>query len=124
MLNWFLDGKLVDELLHSDCKPLAEEHQVEVRPERVPMKCLDDNVSLNNIRSYFTIDALKAVENVLSILRARGMWYCFSCSNNLDAAESLCCDSCLDWHHLNCVGPKQPPKKRVWFCRNCHQAKK
>ena len=35
---------------------LIEEVDVEVRPERVPMKCLDEYVCISIVRKYFTND--------------------------------------------------------------------
>ena len=53
LLNCFLDKEDVESALRG---ALAEEEMVEIRPELVPMKVLDESVSINQIKKYFTID--------------------------------------------------------------------
>ena len=47
---------------------LIEEHYVEARPECVLMKCLDENVCVNMVKKYFTIDAWMVVQNIMEII--------------------------------------------------------
>ena len=99
---------------------LIEEEDVEVRPECVPMKCLDENVSMSTVRRYFTNDAWVLVESVMATMSKKQVWLCSSCSEELGTSESIVCESCLEWNHLRCVGVKKPPKKKEWFCRGCY----
>ena len=46
MLSWFIDQHTIKKVLHDNNPPLIEENEMETRPERVPMKCLNENVSL------------------------------------------------------------------------------
>lgn len=94
---------------------LAEEEMVEIRPELVPMKALDESVSINQIKKYFTIDAWKQVEGVIAVLKKKGKWSCVSCSGVLDTSDSISCDCCLNWMHMKCVGLKSQPKKNIGF---------
>jgi hypothetical protein len=77
LLNCFVERKEVESAL---CGALAEEEMVEVRPELVPMKVLDQSVSTNQIKKYFTIDAWKQVEGVIAVLQDKGVWSCVRCS--------------------------------------------
>ena len=83
---------------------LIEEEDVEVRPECVPMKCLDENVCMSKVRKYFTIDAWELVENVMKMMKTKKVWLCSSCSSPLDTSESIVCENCLEWFHLKCIG--------------------
>ena len=118
MLSWFVDAEKVRTVTHNNV--LIEEEDVEVRPECVPTKCLDENVCMGKVRKYFTTDAWELVENVMERMRTKVVWLCSSCSSPLDTSESIVCESCLDWFHLKCVGLKRPPKRKDWFCRGCH----
>ena len=114
MLSWFVDQHTIEKVLHENNPPLIEENEVETRPERVPMKCLDENVSLIGIKRYFSFDAWKAIENVVKLLNEKGIWSCFICKIALNSSNSVCCDDCLNWYHLKCVGfESNLPKKGV-----------
>ena len=117
LLNCFLDKKDAESALHG---ALAEEEMVEIRPELVPTKILDEAVSINQIKKYFTIDAWKQVEGVIAVLKTKGEWSCVRCSGALDTSDSISCDCCLNWMHMKCVGLKSQPKKKYWICRTCH----
>ena len=118
MLSWFVDAEKVRTVTHNNV--LIEEEDVEVRPECIPTKCLDENVCMGKVRKYFTTGAWELVENVMERMRTKVVWLCSSCSSPLDTSESIVCESCLDWFHLKCVGLKRPPKRKDWFCRGCH----
>lgn len=100
---------------------LNDEQCVEVRPECVPMKCLDENVSINAVKKYFTMDAWLLVENVVTMIKTKREWDCETCRSSLQSFESIVCESCLDWFHLKCVGLKTAPKKKNWFCRRFYK---
>jgi hypothetical protein len=120
LLNCFLQRKEVESALRG---ALVEEEMVEVRPGLVPMKVLDQSVSINQIKKYFTIftiDAWKQVEGVIAVLQDKGVWSCVRCSGALETSESISCDCCLNWMHMKCVGLKSQPKKKYWICRTCH----
>lgn len=118
MLSWFISEEKVMAVMRNNI--LIEEEDVEVRPECVPMKCLDENVCMPKVRKYFTTDAWELVQNVMKMMRETQEWLCSSCNLALCTSESIVCESCLEWFHLKCIGLKTPPKKRTWFCRGCH----
>ena len=48
----------------------------EARLECIPMKCLDENVCVNMVKKYFTIDAWMVVQNVMEVMQTRRKWDC------------------------------------------------
>eukprot|EP00118_Oscarella_pearsei_P023729 m.287647 g.287647 ORF g.287647 m.287647 type:complete len:319 (+) comp40703_c0_seq48:1423-2379(+) len=120
ILQWFVDDKIADRAMRED--QLIEEELVEVRPEKIPMKCLSPQVSIHQVKIYFTIDGWKAVTNVCDVLRERGEWSCDACQKDFSEGEtSVGCDGCLSWYHLGCIGRIEAPKKNPWFCRGCYR---
>ena len=118
MLGWFVDDDVITRVLSNDC--LIDETEVEVRLEKIPRKCLDENVCISQIKKFFTFNAWSLVAEVVETMCKKGVWTCKSCSLDLCAHESIACDSCLDWHHLKYAGLSKPPKTKFWFCRSCH----
>ena len=88
--------------------------------ERLTFQAIDESVSINQIKKFFTIDAWKQVEGVIAVLKKKGEWSCVSCSVVLDTSDSISCDCCLNWMHMKCVGLKSQPKRKYWICRICH----
>ena len=117
MLKWFVDAEVAAGAVEHPRKLIEEEH-VEVRPERLPDAVLD--VDVNLIRKFFTQDAWLVVMYVIGHKRSRAVYVCKQCYHDLDVEPSIVCDHCLTWHHLKCVGLKQPPKSKNWYCRVCH----
>ena len=117
MLSWFVDKCVVESALHGK---LIEENEVECHPEKVPNALLDENVNISLIRLCFTDDAWMIVDSVLQQKVQCPSWLCHSCNHDLAKQPSIICDSCLQWHHLQCVGLTGQPKQKHWFCRSCH----
>ena len=120
MLSWFVDSQVINPVITR--KRVVEEADVEIRPEKIPSSCLDENVCINSIQKYFSADAWAAVEQVLEVVKKNPAWFCGSCAKEIDdnTEDSIICDSCLSWFHFNCLGLKKPPKIKEWFCRQCH----
>ena len=78
MLNWFVDRNVMARVVNSD--DLVEEEEVEVRPEKIPRKCLDENICINQIRKYCTFDEWKLIEQVIETMQKKGSWTCGKCS--------------------------------------------
>ena len=53
MLNWFVDQEVSEHVTRGG--DLIED-EVECCLERIPRKCLDDNVCIGQIRKYFSFD--------------------------------------------------------------------
>ena len=66
ILSWFVDDDTANKAMKRNV--LIEEHDVEARPECVPMKCLDENVCVRMVKKYFTIDAWMVVQNVMEVM--------------------------------------------------------
>ena len=77
MLSWFLDHQVKEAVLAR--KQLVEEEDVEIRPERIPSACFEEDVCIQSIQKYFSIDAWCALTNVLDVLRSNLVWYCGIC---------------------------------------------
>lgn len=101
---------------------IIDEDEVEVRPEKISVSCLDENVCLDSTRKYFSRDAWLAVEGVVQALRENPVYYCGRCTRPIkdDTQSSIVCDCCLRWYHFQCLSLKQPPKSSAWFCRECY----
>ena len=74
MLNWFADQEVSERVTRSG--DLIEEDELECRPERIPRKCLDDNVCIGQIRKYFSFDAWNLLVATMDTIRTRGSWTC------------------------------------------------
>ena len=95
------------------------EEDVEVRAEKVPTACIDENVCLESCRKYCTTDAWLVIMDVVAAIRNNPVWYCGRCTRPIsdDTQSSLVCECCLGWFHFQCLIIKQPPKAKLWFCR-------
>ena len=117
MLNWFVGEDTAERVTRGG--DLVEENEVECRPERIPQKCLDENISIGLIRKYFSLDAWCILEATIDTMQTSENWVCTLCHMDLHSFESICCDGCLEWVHMKCVGLQRPPKSKHWFCRSC-----
>ena len=68
---------------------LIEEEDVEVRPDKLPTRSLDDEVDIKRLRKYFTEDAWVLVREVVSAKENDPRWMCPICSLDLDNIDSL-----------------------------------
>ena len=118
LLNCFVDKEVAERVMRGG--DLIEEEEVEPCPEKIPRKCLDENVCISQVKKYFSFDGWSVLENSIEVMRTRGSWTCSKCCNELDSGQSIVCDSCLEWCHLDCAGLKRVPKAKHWFCRFCH----
>ena len=118
MLDWFVSAAEREKYIAA--KQLIEENLVETRPEKVPYCCIDENVNIYHIKKYFTSDAWKLILQVLEVKRSQDDWSCKVCMKELHDTICIGCDSCLDWYHLACIGLRNAPKRKEWFCRFCY----
>ena len=118
MLDWFVSAIDADKAVNHG--ELIDEEAVETRPEKIPNCCIDENVNVYHVKKYFTVDAWKIVLQVLDWKKTHSNWSCKVCDQDLDGKIAIACDSCLDWYHLHCIGLRNAPKRKEWFCRSCH----
>ncbi len=116
ILSWLLDQECIRPVLNGK---LVEEDMVECRPEKISNAIIDENVDIHLVRRYFSNDAWLLVQDVVRRKKETDVWTCAVCYHNLDQGESIICESCLEWHHFNCVGITRQPKSKNWFCRKC-----
>ena len=100
MLQWFVDSQVAESALTG--MKIVEECEVEVRPNKVPSSCLDENVCLRSIQKYFSPDAWSVVCNVVDTIRKGPVWYCRRCTMAIcdETENSIVCESCLMWFHF------------------------
>ena len=67
ILEWFVSSANIQKALAGEL--LREE--VEIRPEKVPNCCTDENVNIYHITKYFTADVCQVVNQVLDIKNAK-----------------------------------------------------
>ena len=111
MLNWFVDGPVLEAATKHPRRLIGEE-EVEVRPEVLPDATIDEGVDVHQIRKYFTTDAWTLLQEAVTTKRDNHVFKCNSCFHDLDESPSIVCDHCLFWYHINCVGLKQKPKSK------------
>ena len=101
--------------------PLKREYLLKRRMLNVvPNSVLDENIDVCLVRTYFSTDAWMIVEDIIRQKKKKTVWICSMCQHDLHSDQSFLCDSCLTWFHFRCVGLSKLPKKKHWFCRQCH----
>lgn len=117
MLEWFVSSTIAEKCLTRG--EIITEELVECRPERVSNSCLDENVDIFLIKKHFTFDAWQVILHSIEQKKEQNDWFCTICSHDLQDSTSILCDCCLCWFHLSCVGLRNVPKQKEWFCRFC-----
>ena len=118
MLSWFVSPNHVIVALAGS---KLTKDMVETIPEQVDNACVSDNVCLATIRRFFTADAWKCVQSVVSAKQQSCTYVCNVCQCDIDDSHepSINCDDCLSWVHLRCTASGKTTKKRQWFCVKC-----
>lgn len=48
------------------------------------------------------------------------IWLCPACNRPPGNQDMICCDSCDEWYHFECVGiDLAPPARQKWYCSDC-----
>ena len=89
---------------------LLGESSVETISEKISTAVLEDAVDMSTLRRYFDGDAWLCVQQVLTEKEGRPCWICDVCEDDLALHDSICCDACLHWSHLKCLGKCRAPK--------------
>ena len=79
ILSWFVDVEVANSAVAGD--KIVEENDIEVRPEKISVSCLDENVCLESCRKYCSQVAWSALMGVVDILKENPIWYCERCTN-------------------------------------------
>ena len=87
---------------------IIDETEVEVRPEKVPTSCLDENVCLESCRKYCSMDAWNLIKSVVDVIQNNPVYYCGRCTNPIsdETQSSIVCECCLNWYHFSCLNMK------------------
>lgn len=115
LLTWLVGAEKAAEAIRGK---LLDEEVVEQRPEKIPDGIRDEIVDVKLVRRFFTNEAWQAVCMVVDVKKVQE-WQCNLCKSKLDDSDSVLCDWCLSWNHLQCVGLKQQPKAKLWKCSEC-----
>ncbi len=70
MLNWFVDEEVTERAVRGG--DLIEEYEVECCSEKIPRKCLDENVCIAQVKKYFTFDGWSLLQNSIGTLLVHG----------------------------------------------------
>ena len=117
MLKWFVSVPDSNKAIKDGV--LLDEASIEMRHEKIPNACIDENVNLFRIRKYFTDDGWVQVLQAVKMKKANPVYYCQVCERKLLQCNTICCDCCLEWLHFSCAGVKSAPKQKEWFCKLC-----
>ena len=98
---------------------LLTETSVEANPDNVDTLCLEENMDINSLRRYFDDDGWLCVQQIFRKKEDQPNWRCDECTEDLMLHDSICCDACLHWFHLPCLGMKTAPRVQKWFCQPC-----
>ena len=121
MLSWLADEAEIKAATQQ--KKLLDEDCLECRPEKIPSACLDENVDIHLIRPFLTQDAWKLLIQTIEVKKSTHVWICGMCQQDIEEADSIECDLCLEWYHSKCTSLKKLPKMKYWFCRTCYIVK-
>ena len=85
----------------------------------LPSKLMDQNFfdNVKIFKDHFTFDTFDFIEKFHFNKKIK--WKCTSCLTNLENKNSVGCDGCFDWHHLECAFLSAPPNENFWFCEKC-----
>lgn len=79
---------------------------------------IESKIDINSVKSYCSNDAWKKINVVIKQKKKKTTWVCPLFNSDIGADQnSILCDSCLVWHHMDCVKSKQNGK--YWFCDTC-----
>ena len=98
---------------------LLTETSVEANPDNVDTLCLEENVDINSLRRYFDDDGWLCVQQVFRKKEDQPNWRCDECTEDMMLHDSICCDACLHWFYLPCLGIKTAPRVQKWFREPC-----
>ena len=120
ILSWFVDVEVANSSVAGD--KIVEENDIEVRPEKISVSCLDENVCLESCRKYCSQVAWSVLMVVVDVLNENPIWYCVRCTNPIhdESQASVVCVYCLNWYDFTCLDMKNPPKSKLCICRKCY----
>ncbi|XP_043270291.1 uncharacterized protein [Venturia canescens] len=128
ILKWLVDEKIAFSAVHNGIN--IPEESVETRPNEVSDSIIDEDVNIESVRRYFSVEAWKIVEEFVKQKKDSNVFVCAMCDVDLDTTVddeshplnqkfSIRCDYCMSWYHLSCVALKKLPKTKFWQCKKC-----
>lgn len=83
-------------------------------------------IELSVLEQYFEAKAFEKFVKMVDEKRKTNIYTCFECQENLfngESEESIRCDGCLFWIHIECVDEIDETKvqDKGWFCSKCEK---
>lgn len=81
------------------------------------------SVDLKKMKKFYDKDAFTTFEALIARKREASSFKCGTCELLLAGEDSILCDCCLLWHHLNidCANSEKA-RGGLWFCQKCKEA--
>ena len=120
-LKHFPDTAILSWFVHNDIATAAimegriiEEEDVEVRPEKVPTVCIDENVCLETCRKHCTTDAWLVIRMLLQLLGTTpcGIVIGVPGLSQMTHSHPLCVSAAWDGFILSVLASSNHPRQR------------
>jgi len=116
ILKCFVNEDVARTAVHD--KILINENYIEMIPDNISNKIIDELVAIDEVRCYFTEDGWLAIQQIVKLKKQSATWNCTICLHDT-TTKSICCNRCLEWSHFDCVGINNNFKSKLWFCNTC-----
>ena len=104
-----------------DAEVMSGEVKISVDEFVLSHSLLESCVDIKLVKKFFERPSWKALKKALKKLKKNSPHPCGSCKGALNEHRyCVSCDSCLVWHHYQCVGLTKKPKSLYWFCSKCN----
>ena len=90
---------------------IVEDEDVEVRPEKVPTTCIDENVCLESCRKYCTTDAWLVIMDVVAAIRNNPVCYCGRCTRLISDDTQSCVSAAWDGFISSVLASSNHPRQ-------------
>ena len=101
ILSWFLDKATISKIKKENY--LAEETDIECRPEKITSAIFHEAVDINLIRCFFSLEGWTTLQPVIN---TKKIIVCPICCKDIGAESTIVCALCLLTHHSTCGGQK------------------
>lgn len=96
MLTWFLSRDVLQKIKNNY---IAEEGDIESRPEEITSAIFNNVVDLKLIGCFFSTDVWNMLQSVIEVKKRNYTVVCPACSGKIDAENTINCSLCLLIYH-------------------------